>query len=39
VMVSHVSMGGHFYSTVTEDISIKHQEARGAVLDASSLRG
>jgi peptide/nickel transport system substrate-binding protein len=35
VMVSHVSMGGHFYSTVTEDISIKHQEACAGHLDAA----
>jgi peptide/nickel transport system substrate-binding protein len=34
-MVSHVSMGGHFYSTVTEDISIKHQEACAGHLDAA----
>jgi len=26
VMVSHVSMGRHFYRTVREDISIDHQE-------------
>jgi hypothetical protein len=26
VTVSHVSMGGHFYGTVREDISIAHQE-------------
>src|SRR4026207_876338 len=34
VTVSHVSMGGHNYRTVREDISIDHQEAIPQALDS-----